>query len=136
MNKDSGSLRLYFQVLVRRCFIFIVSLYRTLFLLENNKFNPSVETLIQLIRKYNVDLKWILLGKKGFIGKVFKGPVSGQRADTKTNQGDYNMNSTQNERITQITATTLTVGVDIAKFKHVARAEDFRGVEVVWCHIS
>ncbi len=40
------------------------------------------------------------------------------------------MNSTQNERITQITSTTLIVGVDIAKFKHVARAQDFRGVEV------
>nr|WP_315603436.1 IS110 family transposase [Paenibacillus aurantius] len=40
------------------------------------------------------------------------------------------MNSTQNERITQITSTTLIVGVDIAKFKHVARAKDSRGVEV------
>lgn len=32
------------------------------------------------------------------------------------------MNSTQNERINQITSSTLIVGVDIAKFKHVARA--------------
>ncbi len=40
------------------------------------------------------------------------------------------MNSTQNERITQITSTTLIVGVEIAKSKHVARAQDFRGVEV------
>ncbi|MCM3337470.1 IS110 family transposase [Paenibacillus sp. MER TA 81-3] len=39
------------------------------------------------------------------------------------------MHSTQNERINQITSTTLIVGVDIAKFKHVARAQDFRGVE-------
>ncbi|WP_127495613.1 IS110 family transposase [Paenibacillus glycanilyticus] len=39
------------------------------------------------------------------------------------------MNSTQNERINQITSTTLIVGVDIAKFKHVARAQDYRGVE-------
>jgi hypothetical protein len=39
------------------------------------------------------------------------------------------MNSTQNQKITQITSTTLIVGVDIAKFKHVARAQDFRGVE-------
>lgn len=39
------------------------------------------------------------------------------------------MNSTQNERINQITSSTLIIGVDIAKFKHVARAQDFRGVE-------
>lgn len=36
------------------------------------------------------------------------------------------MHSTQNERINQITFSTLVVGVDI---KHVARAQDFRGVE-------
>jgi transposase len=42
------------------------------------------------------------------------------------------MHSTQNERINQITITssTLIVGVDIAKFKHVARAQDYRGVEL------
>ncbi len=39
------------------------------------------------------------------------------------------MHSTQNERINQITSSTLIVGVDIAKFKHVARAQDNRGVE-------
>ncbi|SFJ93314.1 hypothetical protein SAMN02799624_06644, partial [Paenibacillus sp. UNC496MF] len=39
------------------------------------------------------------------------------------------MNSTQHERINQITSSTLIVGVDIAKFKHVARAQDNRGVE-------
>jgi transposase len=39
------------------------------------------------------------------------------------------MHSNQNERITQITSSTLIIGVDIAKFKHVARAQDFRGVE-------
>ncbi len=39
------------------------------------------------------------------------------------------MHSTQNERINQITFSTLIIGVDIAKFKHVARAQDFRGVE-------
>ncbi|MBY0217788.1 IS110 family transposase [Paenibacillus illinoisensis] len=39
------------------------------------------------------------------------------------------MNSTQNERINQITSSTLIVGVDITKFKHVARAQDYRGVE-------
>ena len=40
------------------------------------------------------------------------------------------MHSTQNERINQITSSTLIVGVDIAKFKHVARAQDYRGVEL------
>jgi len=39
------------------------------------------------------------------------------------------MYSTQNERINQITSSTLIVGVDIAKFKHVGRAQDYRGVE-------
>jgi hypothetical protein len=39
------------------------------------------------------------------------------------------MHSNQNERINQITSSTLIVGVDIAKFKHVARAQDYRGVE-------
>jgi transposase len=39
------------------------------------------------------------------------------------------MNSTQNQKITQVTSATLIVGVDIAKFKHVARAQDFHGVE-------
>jgi transposase len=38
------------------------------------------------------------------------------------------MNSTQNQKITQITSATLIVGVDIAKFKHVARAQDRREI--------
>ncbi|MGO4699558.1 IS110 family transposase [Paenibacillus sp. 2TAB26] len=50
--------------------------------------------------------------------------------DPNTNQGDYNKHSTQNERINQITSSTLIVGVDIAKFKHVARAQDYHGVEL------
>jgi transposase len=37
------------------------------------------------------------------------------------------MHSTQNQRITQITSSTLIVNVDIAKFKHMARAKDFSG---------
>lgn len=57
-------------------------------------------------------------------------PDAGQRTDPNTNQGDYKMHSTQNERINQITSSTLIVGVDIAKFKHVARAQDYRGVEL------
>lgn len=39
------------------------------------------------------------------------------------------MNYKQNQRIMQITESTLIVGVDIAKEKHVARAQDFRGIE-------
>ena len=39
------------------------------------------------------------------------------------------MNYNQNDKIAQITSHTLIVGVDIAKFKHVARAQDFRGLE-------
>ncbi|REE67040.1 transposase IS116/IS110/IS902 family protein [Paenibacillus taihuensis] len=39
------------------------------------------------------------------------------------------MNFNQNERINQITSSTLIIGVDIAKYKHVARAQDNRGVE-------
>jgi hypothetical protein len=60
---------------------------------------------------------------------MFMDPRAGQRPDSKTNQGDYRMHSTQNERINQMTSSTLIVGVDIAKFKHVARAQDYRGVE-------
>jgi transposase len=39
------------------------------------------------------------------------------------------MNYNQNKKIAQITPETLIIGVDIAKFKHVARAQDFRGME-------
>jgi len=39
------------------------------------------------------------------------------------------MNYNQNKRILQINDETLIVGVDIAKEKHVARAQDFRGIE-------
>ncbi|MDA6161970.1 IS110 family transposase, partial [Escherichia coli] len=39
------------------------------------------------------------------------------------------MNYNQNKKIAQITPCTLIIGVDIAKFKHVARAQDFRGME-------
>ncbi|MBT2724433.1 IS110 family transposase [Bacillus sp. ISL-46] len=39
------------------------------------------------------------------------------------------MNYNQNKKIAQITSRTLIIGVDIAKFKHVARAQDFRGME-------
>jgi transposase len=34
------------------------------------------------------------------------------------------MNYNQNKKIAQITSQTLIIGVDIAKFKHVARAQD------------
>lgn len=39
------------------------------------------------------------------------------------------MNYNQNRRIMQVNEQTLIVGVDIAKEKHVARAQDFRGIE-------
>ncbi|MED1471682.1 IS110 family transposase [Bacillus salipaludis] len=39
------------------------------------------------------------------------------------------MNYNQNKKIAQITSQTLIIGVDIAKFKHVSRAQDFRGME-------
>lgn len=39
------------------------------------------------------------------------------------------MNYNQNKKIAQITSETLIIGVDIAKFKHVARAQDYRGIE-------
>lgn len=39
------------------------------------------------------------------------------------------MNYNQNDKIAQITSQTLIIGVDIAKHKHVARAQDFRGLE-------
>lgn len=39
------------------------------------------------------------------------------------------MNYIQNQKIMQVKETTLVVGVDIAKHTHVARAQDFRGVQ-------
>lgn len=42
----------------------------------------------------------------------------------------YRMNQKQNQRITRITEKTLVVGADIAKKVHVARAVDFRGIEL------
>ncbi|SHK20904.1 hypothetical protein SAMN02744037_01874, partial [Tepidibacter formicigenes DSM 15518] len=40
------------------------------------------------------------------------------------------MNYTQNKKISQITESTLIIGIDIAKYAHVARAQDFRGIEL------
>ncbi|MCP3026455.1 IS110 family transposase [Halobacillus sp. A5] len=40
------------------------------------------------------------------------------------------MNYNQNKKLAQITSQTLIVGVDIAKHNHVARAQDFRGIEL------
>jgi transposase len=39
------------------------------------------------------------------------------------------MNYNQNHNIAQITSQTLIISVDISKFKHVVRAQDFRGLE-------
>ncbi|MEG6520873.1 IS110 family transposase [Desulfotomaculum sp. 1211_IL3151] len=40
------------------------------------------------------------------------------------------MNYKQKQRIEQLTESTLIIGADIAKSKHVARAQDFRGIEL------
>lgn len=40
------------------------------------------------------------------------------------------MNYNQNNKIMQVNEDTLIVGIDIAKEKHVARAQDFRGIEL------
>ncbi|QYR22228.1 helix-turn-helix domain-containing protein [Paenibacillus sp. sptzw28] len=32
--------------------------------LESNKFNPSVETMIQLHHKFSIDMNWLILGRK------------------------------------------------------------------------
>ena len=42
----------------------------------------------------------------------------------------YKQSKKQNQRISQITEFTLVVGADIAKETHVARAIDFRGIEL------
>lgn len=42
----------------------------------------------------------------------------------------YRTNQKQNQRITRITEKTLVIGADIAKKIHVARAVDFRGIEL------
>ncbi len=39
------------------------------------------------------------------------------------------MNYTQNQKISQITPSTLVIGIDVAKDKHVARTQDDRGLE-------
>jgi transposase len=39
------------------------------------------------------------------------------------------MNYNQNHNLSQITSSTLVIGIDIAKDKHVARAQDDRGFE-------
>jgi len=39
------------------------------------------------------------------------------------------MNYTQNRKIKQVKESTLVVGIDIAKKTHVARAQDFRGIQ-------
>ena len=40
------------------------------------------------------------------------------------------MNFTQNEKISQVTNTTLVVGIDISSETHYARAFDWRGLEL------
>lgn len=45
------------------------------------------------------------------------------------NQGGLKMQYKQNEKILQLTPESLIIGIDIAKHKHVARAQDFRGIQ-------
>ncbi|MEG6521521.1 hypothetical protein [Desulfotomaculum sp. 1211_IL3151] len=40
------------------------------------------------------------------------------------------MNYKQKQRIEQLTESTLIIGADIAKSKHMARVQDFRGIEL------
>jgi hypothetical protein len=56
-------------------------------------------------------------------------PELASKKDELKYQEAAKMNYNQNEKIAQITSQTLIIGVDIAKFKHVARAQDFRGLE-------
>lgn len=44
----------------------------------------------------------------------------------------FNMNYTQNEKIEQVTDTTMVVGVDIGRQTHYARAFDNRGRELIY----
>lgn len=55
--------------------------------------------------------------------------ASKQKRTLKYTQGGLTMNYKQNEKIFQLTEDTLIIGVDIAKYKHVARAQDFRGIQ-------
>ena len=48
---------------------------------------------------------------------------------TPNHKGGFTMNLTQNERLNQVTADTLVVGVDIGSQVHYARAIDWRGFE-------
>lgn len=58
-------------------------------------------------------------------------PTKEQNPHTKRGaQMKYKMKQKQNQRITRISETTLVVGADIAKKIHVARAVDFRGIEL------
>lgn len=55
--------------------------------------------------------------------------ASKQKGPLIDTQGGLEMNYTQNHKIKQITPSTLIIGIDIAKDKHVARAQDDRGIE-------
>jgi len=42
----------------------------------------------------------------------------------------FNQSNKQNQRINRISETTLVIGTDIAKHTHVARAFNYRGIEL------
>ena len=48
----------------------------------------------------------------------------------KTHRRYSQLNTNQKQRIMQLSEKTLIIGVDIAKVNHVARAQDFRGIEL------
>lgn len=53
--------------------------------------------------------------------------VKQQRKTPNLDTMEDSMNFTQNDKLNQVTEDTLVVGIDIAKYKHVARAIDHRG---------
>jgi transcriptional regulator with XRE-family HTH domain len=44
----------------------------TLSELEQDKYKPSVDTIISICSEFNSDIRWILLGSEGFQGEAFK----------------------------------------------------------------
>ena len=57
-----------------------------------------------------------------------------QRKGHLITKGGLKMKYKQNDKILQLTEKTLIIGVDIAKHKHVARAQDYRGIQFGKAH--
>lgn len=43
----------------------------TLSELEQDKYKPSIETILSIVSEFAVDIEWILVGEKGFEDKAF-----------------------------------------------------------------